>query len=141
MPDGAKQPKIKMPDKYSGANDHQAFYRWLDGVLNWMRAYNLCGPDADFHRLRYLRQHLTKDAEEWYVREIDHPSVESIPRFKDVICAMHARFIHSNTVAKATDAFVRCAYSHRRGVEKFTEDLKQRAAEMIEHPSPYEMRR
>ena len=141
LPDGAKQPKIEMPDKYSGTNDHQAFYRWLDGVLNWMRAYNLCGHDADFHRLRYLRQHLTKDAEEWYVREIDHPSIESIPSFEDVICAMHARFIHSNTAAKATEAFVRCTYSHRAGVEKFAEDLKQRAAEMIEHLSQYEMRR
>ncbi|KAI1782381.1 hypothetical protein LXA43DRAFT_868207, partial [Ganoderma leucocontextum] len=105
LPEGAKQPKIEMPEKYAGSSDHQVFYRWLDGVLNWMRAYNLCGPNADLHRLRYLRQHLTKDAEEWYTREVDHPSITVIPMFEDAICAMHVRFIHSNTAAKATEEF------------------------------------
>ena len=140
LPEGAKQPKIEMPDKYSGTNDHQEFYRWLDGVLIWMRAYNLCGPDADAHRIQYLRQHLSKEAAEWYTQEVDHPSVETIPTFEDTVCAMHARFIHSNTAAKATEEFTHCTYSQRGGVEKFAEELKRRAKEMIAHPNDYEMR-
>ncbi|KAI1788257.1 hypothetical protein LXA43DRAFT_846194, partial [Ganoderma leucocontextum] len=105
LPDGAKQPKIEMPEKYAGANDHQEFYRWLDGILNWLRSYNLCGPDADAHRLQYLRQHLTKEAADWYARDVDHPSAEVRPTFEDMICALHTRFVHSNTAAKATEDF------------------------------------
>ena len=140
LPDGAKQPKVEMPDKYSGANDHQEFYQWLDGVLNWMRSYNLCGPDADAHRLQYLRQHLSKEAADWYTQDVDHPSATASPMFEDTICALHTQFVHSNTAAKATEDFAHCTYSYRGGVEKFAEELKQRAKEMIVHPNEYEMR-
>ncbi|KAI1788260.1 hypothetical protein LXA43DRAFT_1063722 [Ganoderma leucocontextum] len=124
LPEGAKQPKVEMPEKYAGANDHQKFYRWLD----------------DTHRLQYLRQHLMKEAADWYAQEVDHPSVAATPMFEDTICALHTRFVHSNTVAKATEDFAQCIYSHCGGIEKFAEELKWWAKEMIIHPNEYEMR-
>lgn len=105
-----------------------------------MRAYNICGPDADAHRIQCLRQHLSKEAAEWYTQEVDHPSIESSLTFEDTVCAMHARFIHANTAARATEEFAHCAYTPRGGVEKFAESLKRRAKEMIVHPNDYEMR-
>ena len=139
LPGGAKQPKIEMPDKYSSADDHQEFYWWLGGVLIWMHAYNLCSPDADVHHIQYLRQHLLKEATEWYTQEVDHPSMEIILTFKDTMCAMHAWFIHSNMAAKATEEFAHCTYSQQGGIEKFAEKLKWHAKEMIAHPNEYEM--
>ena len=44
--------------------------------------------------------------------------------FKDTVCTMHNRFIHSNTAAKATKEFACCAYTQHGGIEKFAKALK-----------------
>ncbi|TFK80240.1 hypothetical protein K466DRAFT_445464, partial [Polyporus arcularius HHB13444] len=105
IPEGMKHPKIEVPAKYGGANSHQLFYTWLDGVLDWMRAYNICGPDADQHRLIYLRQHLKGDADDWYAQEIDHPDNLETPSFEPAVCKLHDRFVHLSMAAKATEEF------------------------------------
>lgn len=110
LPPGAKYPKFESPGKYDGADDHDAFYNWLDGYLTWLRFYNVCGPETDRSRVQYLRPYLTGKAVEWYTVCIDNPSLGYLPTFEETICAMHRRFVHSSSAAKATLDFDNCRY-------------------------------
>ncbi|KAI0352840.1 hypothetical protein OH77DRAFT_1408264, partial [Trametes cingulata] len=105
LPPGVKQPKIEQPAKYDGSDDHNKFATWLDGYLTWLRAYNVCGRETDPLRVQYLRLYLTGKAEEWFTLCIDNPSLGYCPTFEEAICAMHRRFVHSSSAARATREF------------------------------------
>ncbi|KAL1940905.1 hypothetical protein VTO73DRAFT_7541 [Trametes versicolor] len=140
LPEGVKFPKIEAPGKYSGENDHDTFYIWLDGYLTWLRAYNMCGPETDRTRVFYLRQLLLGHAEEWFTQSVDNPALGYRPSFVETICAMHRRFVHSSTAAKATRDFDKCAYKASEGIDAFYADMMRFASRMVESPTDYALR-
>ncbi|KAI0661158.1 hypothetical protein C8Q70DRAFT_932215 [Cubamyces menziesii] len=140
LPEGVKHPKIDSPSKYAGENDHDTFYQWLDGYLTWLRAYNVCGPETDRTRVYYLRPYLKGQAEEWFTQSVDNPTLGYQPTFMETICAMHRRFVHSSTAAKATRDFNHCHYRVSEGVDAFYADLMKYASRMVEPPTDYAVR-
>ncbi|KAL1937390.1 hypothetical protein VTO73DRAFT_13796 [Trametes versicolor] len=141
LPPGMKYPKIDPPAKYDGADDHNVFYNWLDGYLTWLRAYNVCGPETDRYRVFYLRTYLTGKAVDWFTVCIDNPSLGYQPTFEETICAMHRRFVHSSSAAKATLEFEKCRYRIQDGIESFYAELMLHASRMVEPPDNYTIRR
>ncbi|KAI9069512.1 hypothetical protein FKP32DRAFT_1599861 [Trametes sanguinea] len=141
LPEGVKQPKVENPGKYSGERDHDSFYRWLDGYLSWLRAYNLCGPETDDTRVQLLRTYVTGTAEEWFIQEVDHPDSSRRKSFTEVICDMHRRFVHASSAGKATLDYERCHYRPQDGVDAFLAELRKHAQRMIQRPSEYDMKR
>ncbi|EIW63614.1 uncharacterized protein TRAVEDRAFT_17896 [Trametes versicolor FP-101664 SS1] len=141
LPDGAKFPKIDGPGKYNGDNDHRVFYTWLDGYLSWLRAYNLCGDETDDERVRLMRTFLSGPAEEWFSQEVDHPSLSYHPGFEQAICAMHRRFVHASSAAKATQDFENVKYVASEGVDSFAANLRQAGQLMVVPPHEYELAR
>lgn len=135
-----KQSKIKIPSKYDSTNNHQKFYTWLDSVLDWLRAYNVCGPEADRYQLVYLRQHLSGEAKSWYAQEIDHRDNGRDISFAEAMCRLHERFVHSSTAARATEEFMCCQYCTQTGVESFAAELLRRTWEMIYYPYELNLR-
>ncbi|KAH9850684.1 hypothetical protein C2E23DRAFT_887297 [Lenzites betulinus] len=139
LPDGVKQPKIDSPRKYKGDNDHKVFYLWLDDYLSWLRAYNLGGPDTDEDRVRLTRSYLEGEAEEWFAQTIDHPEVRYRPTFEETICAMHRRFVHATSAAKATQEYEAVKYVPATGVDGFVAALRDCARMMVVPPSEYDI--
>ncbi|KAH9847619.1 hypothetical protein C2E23DRAFT_889863 [Lenzites betulinus] len=141
LPEGVKQPKIENPSKYKGENDHKTFYAWLDEYLSWLRAYNLCGPETDDDRLRLTRMFLTGDAEQWFTHKVDHPAVDYHPTFEEAICAMHRRFVHASSAAKATQDYENVKYTASMGVDGFAAALLECAQMMVVPPVEYDVAR
>ncbi|KAL1938573.1 hypothetical protein VTO73DRAFT_11596 [Trametes versicolor] len=140
LPPGVKYPKIDPPEKYDGSDDHNVFYNWLDGFLTWLRSYNVCGPETDRNRVHYLRTYLTGKAVDWFTVCIDNPSLGYLPTFEETICAMHRRFVHSSSAAKATLEFEKCRYRTQDGIESFYAELMLQASRMVEPPDNYTIR-
>ncbi len=141
LPPGTKHPKIDAPGKYDGTNDHNILYNWLDGYLTWLRSYNVCGPDTDRVRVNCMRPYLTDKAVEWFVVCVDNPSLGYQPTFEETICAMHRRFIHSSSAARATLDFENCRYRAQDGLESFYAEIMRFASCMVEPPDNYTIRR
>ena len=56
------------PEYYSGEPDLEKFKVFIVGVLQWLSASLLLGPDKDSTamQLRYLGSQLSGNAQEWY---------------------------------------------------------------------------
>lgn len=141
LPPGVKHPKIEATGKYDGTDDHTTFYNWLDGYLTWLRAHNVCGPNTDQLRVNYLRTFLSGKAETWFTVCVDNPSLGYHPTFEETICAMHRRFVHSSSAAKATIDFEKCRYRAQDGIESYYAELMLYASRMVEPPDGYTIRR
>jgi hypothetical protein len=141
LPPGAKLPKIDLPDKYSGGDDHEAFVQWLSSFLNWLVAHIYCGPDMDEHRVQMLGQVVRGTAKDWYCDTIDNPENMRPYSFAEAIMSMHERFVRTASARRTTTTFDNCRFSTSKGTEQFASDIMKFAKRMIEHPTDYEIRR
>jgi len=141
LPPGAKLPKIDLPEKYSGGDDHEAFVQWLSSFLNWLVAHIYCGPDMDEHRVQMLGQVVRGTAKDWYCDTIDNPENMRPYSFAEAIMSMHERFVRTASARRTTTTFDNCRFSASKGTEQFASDIMKFAKRMIEHPTDYEIRR
>ncbi|KAJ7684854.1 hypothetical protein DFH06DRAFT_969191, partial [Mycena polygramma] len=107
VPSHVKPPKLDVPSKFSGADDHPAFMRWIERLASWMRAmfYGGSDDDVDEYRVAVLKNLLDGVALEWYMDFVDKTTDESDLDFIGVLCELHHRFITTATAHHALRDF------------------------------------
>ncbi|KAJ7163031.1 hypothetical protein C8R46DRAFT_811291, partial [Mycena filopes] len=109
LPPRIKSPRLENPPKFSGTDDHQAFMKWIEQLVAWMRTmfYGGSDPDTDRYRVSVLKNLLGGSALDWYIESIENGSIDSYPNldFVGVLCALHRRFISTATAQHALRAF------------------------------------
>ncbi|KAF8160133.1 hypothetical protein K438DRAFT_1985931 [Mycena galopus ATCC 62051] len=101
VPSHIKPPKLDTPTKYTGANDHLTFMRWIESLTVWMRTmfYGRSDPALYKYRVSVPKNLLSDTALQWYIDFVDAPLTENpIPEdFMRALCALHRRFITIST--------------------------------------------
>ncbi|KIK10567.1 hypothetical protein PISMIDRAFT_20273 [Pisolithus microcarpus 441] len=112
-----KAKKIAQPKYYKGQDDIDAFDKWVNQTLRWLKIYKVTGPGHDADRITYARTCLEGMAAQWFDQEVDGPD---------------------RTICNWTfEDF----YSPTKGVLAFYNDLKRRASRMVQLPDEYSMKR
>ncbi|KAJ7066894.1 hypothetical protein B0H15DRAFT_751295, partial [Mycena belliarum] len=107
LPTRIRPPRLDMPTKFTGVDDHTAFIRWLEKLVAWMRTMLYGGPEADSYRVSILKNLLDGVALEWYIDFVENYKANPSDTldFIGVLCALHRRFITTATAHHALRDF------------------------------------
>ena len=86
------------PKYYSGEPDLERYEVFIIGVLRWLSASLLLGPDKDSTamQLRYLGLRLSGNAQEWYTRKVEHPArAKRDWTLESAIRALQTHYLHT----------------------------------------------
>ncbi|KIK22417.1 hypothetical protein PISMIDRAFT_102364, partial [Pisolithus microcarpus 441] len=123
--------KIAQPKYYKGQDDIDAFDKWVNQTLHWLKIYKVTGPGRDVDRITYAGTCLEGMATQWFNQEVDGPDCTIHNwTFKDFVCAMFTQFIHEVSAQNAAERLL-----------AFYNDLKRRASRMVQPPDKYSMKR
>jgi len=64
--------KIPHPELYSGEADLEKFEVFITGILRWLSMSMPLSPETTMLQVKYMGTHLTDDAQEWYVHNVEH---------------------------------------------------------------------
>ncbi|KAJ7447857.1 hypothetical protein B0H11DRAFT_2248032 [Mycena galericulata] len=130
-----RAPKIDVPRKYAGANDHPEFTNWVEEITTWMNASFLGGPGAaDRYRITLLKTMLSGTALQWFKDYVEtRTGVSDIPYdFASIICAMHRRFVTTATAQRATRDFYAVQYKSDKGPLVLMDELRDCSSRLRE---------
>ena len=98
--------KIPHPEPYLGEADLEKFETFIAGILRWLSMSVPLTPDTTMLQVKYMGTHLADDAQEWYIRNVEHHgctvwewTLESFLR------AMQKQFLHMLTHRQASVKF------------------------------------
>jgi gag-polyprotein putative aspartyl protease len=134
--------KMPHPEYYSGEPDLERYEVFIVGILRWLSASLLLGPDKDSTamQLRYLGSRLSGNAQEWYTRKVEHPArVKRDWTLESAIIALQTHFLHTLTHRQALLEF-NTARQGSGTVQDLLIKLDKLAARMVEPPSGYMLR-
>jgi len=134
--------KISQPKAYKGQDNIDIFDKWVNQILRWFRIYKVTGPIRDGDRVMYAGACLEDLAGQWFDQEVE--SLDHTIRhwtFEDLVCALFVRFIHEASAQNAAEKYDKTRYSSKRGALAFYNDMRRRAARMVQPPDDYSMRR
>ncbi|KAJ7610565.1 hypothetical protein DFH06DRAFT_1345970 [Mycena polygramma] len=134
VPSHVKPPKLDVPSKFSGVDDHLAFMRWVERLASWMRAmfYGGSDDDVDEYRVAILKNLLDGVALEWYMDFVDTATANSDLDFTSVLCELHRRFITTATTHHAIRDFDSIRFKAEDGPLKLLDDLEACSRRMRE---------
>ena len=92
--------KMPHPESYSGEADLEKFEVFIAALLRWFSLNLLLGSDcaSTLTQVRYLGNCLKGDAQEWYVRNIEHHDrVVREWTLESALIEMQKHFLHSLT--------------------------------------------
>ena len=64
--------KIPHPEPYLGEADFEKFETFITGILRWLSMSVPLTPDTTMLQVKYVGTHLADDAQEWYIRNVEH---------------------------------------------------------------------
>jgi len=134
--------KISQPKAYKGQDNINIFDEWVNQILRWFRIYKVTGPICDGDGVMYAGACLEDLAGQWFDQEVESPD-RTIRHwtFEDLVCALFVRFIHKASAQNAAEKYDKMRYSSERGALVFYNDMRRRAARMVQPPDDYSMRR
>ena len=89
--------KMPHPEYYSGEPDLERFEVFIVGVLQWLSASLLLGPEKDSTTMQlwYLGLQLSGNAQEWYTRKVEHPArAKKDWTLESAITTLQTHFLH-----------------------------------------------
>ena len=134
--------KIAQPKAYKGQDNIDIFDEWVNQLLCWFRIYKVTGLDCDVDRVTYMGACLEDLVAQWFDQEVGRPD-RVIPdwTFEDLICSLFVCFIHEASMQNAAEKYNKTRYSSEQGALVFYNDIKRRAARMVQPPDEYSVRR
>ncbi|KAJ7612426.1 hypothetical protein DFH06DRAFT_1147149 [Mycena polygramma] len=134
VPSHVKPPKLDVPSKFSGVDDHLAFMRWVKRLASWMQAmfYGGSDDDVDEYRVAILKNLLDGVALEWYMDFVDDASASSELDFTSVLCELHRIFITTAMAHHAIRDFDAIRFKAEDGPLKLLDDLEACSRRMRE---------
>ncbi|KII89572.1 hypothetical protein PLICRDRAFT_28927 [Plicaturopsis crispa FD-325 SS-3] len=129
---------VKLPAPYAGQDDIEVFDEWLNCVPQYLRLNKAGSPEYDVLRVEIAAGNLSGLAASWVNDEVTGPErVQRYWTFKNMIVAMHRRFIHQATARAATEKFYAVKFKKADGVVAFYNELKQYSSKMVHAPDTY----
>ena len=127
------------PEYYSGEPDLERYEVFIIGVLQWLSASLLLGPDKDSTamQLRYLGLQLSGNAQEWYTCKVKHPArAKRDCTLESAIIALQTHFLHMLTHRQVLLEF-NATWQGNGTVQDLLIKLDKLTAHMVEPPSSY----
>ena len=100
--------KMPHPEPYSGEADLERFEVFVAALLRWLSLDLLLGSDcaSTLTQVRYLGNCLKGDAQEWYVRNVEHHNrVVRKWTLESALIEMQKHFLHSLTHRYASTTY------------------------------------
>ena len=133
--------KIPHPGTYSRSADLKKLKIFIAGILQWLKMNQYLGSTNTEFQVNYLGTHLEGEAQEWFLRNVEH--FEQDVRdwtLKTVVAGLQRRFLHTLMHHHVSNRFESVMQGNKT-VHEILNDLKKYTDCMVMQPDKYTFHR